>query len=72
MILYCIAKSLFIVVNASLRCFIILASFLSQSQVDYNCSLIKVDWLDAFIAQSVAGAVLVVFLRRWRTICTVL
>jgi hypothetical protein len=34
--------------------------------------LIKVDWLDVCIAPRVVGAVLVVFLRRWRKICTVL
>jgi hypothetical protein len=38
--------------------------------VDYY-SLIKVDWLDACIALRVVGAVLVVFLRRWRKICTI-
>ncbi len=31
-----------------------------------NCTLIKVDWLSACIALRVVGAVLVVFLRRWR------
>jgi hypothetical protein len=41
-------------------------SFLSQ--VEYNCSIIKVYWLDACIALRVIGAVLVVFLRRWRKI----
>jgi hypothetical protein len=30
-----------------------------QSQVEYNCALIKVDWLAACIALRVAGAVLV-------------
>jgi hypothetical protein len=39
--------------------------FLSQV-VEYNCSWIKVDWLDACIALELVGAVLVVFLRRWR------
>ncbi len=34
--------------------------------------MIKVDWLDAGIALRVVGAVLVVFLRRWRKICTIL
>jgi hypothetical protein len=34
--------------------------------VEYNCSLIKVDWLDACIALRVVGAVLVIFLQRWR------
>ncbi len=41
------------------------------SKVDYNCVLIKVDWFDACIALTVDGAVLVVFLRRWRKICTI-
>ncbi len=40
--------------------------------MEYNCSLIKVDWLYACIALRVVGAVLVVFLRRWRKICTIL
>jgi hypothetical protein len=44
----------------------------SQSQVEYNCSLIKVDWLDVCIARRVVGAVFVVFLWRWRKICTIL
>jgi hypothetical protein len=35
-----------------------------KPQVDYNCSLIKVDWLAACIALRVVGAVLVVFLGR--------
>ncbi len=35
----------------------------SLSKVDYNCALIKVDWLAACIAPRVVGAVLVVFLR---------
>jgi hypothetical protein len=43
-----------------------------QSQVEYNCSLIKVDWLAACIALRVVGAVLVVYLRHWRKICTIL
>jgi hypothetical protein len=43
-----------------------------QSQVEYNCVLTKVDWLAACIALSVVGAVLVVFLRLWRKICTIL
>ncbi len=34
--------------------------------------LTKVDWLAACIALRVVGAVLVVFLRRWRKICTIL
>jgi hypothetical protein len=42
------------------------------SQVEYNCVLIKGDWLAACIALRVVGAVLVVFLRRWRKICTIL
>jgi hypothetical protein len=32
----------------------------------------KVDWLAACIALRVVGAVLVVFRRRWRKICTIL
>ncbi len=35
-----------------------------KPQVDYYCSLIKVDWLAACIALRVVGAVLVVFLGR--------
>ncbi len=35
-----------------------------------NCSSKKVDWLAAFIALRLVGAVLVPFLRRWRKICT--
>jgi hypothetical protein len=40
--------------------------------VEYNCALIKVDWLGACIALRLVGAVFVIFLRRWRTVCTVL
>jgi hypothetical protein len=54
-----IEKSLFIAVNASLRW-------------QYDCSMAKVDWLDACIVLRVVGAVLVVFPRRWRKICTIL
>jgi hypothetical protein len=36
--------------------------------VEYNCALIKVDWLAACIALRVIGAVFFIFLRRWRTI----
>jgi hypothetical protein len=43
-----------------------------KSQVEYNCSLIKVDWLDAGIAPRVVGAVFVAILRRCRKICTIL
>jgi hypothetical protein len=43
---------------------------LALSQVEYNCLLIEVDWLAACIALRVVGAALVVFLRRWRKICT--
>jgi hypothetical protein len=32
------------------------------AQVDYNCALIKVDWLAAFIALRVVGVVFVIFL----------
>ena len=38
----------------------------------YNCLLTKVDWIAACIAIRVIGAVFDIFLRRWRTICTVL
>ncbi len=34
--------------------------------------LIEVDWPAACIALRVVGAVLVVFLQRWRKICTIL
>jgi hypothetical protein len=40
--------------------------------VKYNCALIKVDWLAACMALRVVGAVLVIVLRRWRKICTIL
>ncbi len=40
--------------------------------MEYNCLLIKVDWLDACIALWVVGAVLVVFLRRKDKICTII
>jgi hypothetical protein len=39
--------------------------------VEHNCSLIKTDWFDACIALRVIDALLVVFLRRWRKICTI-
>jgi hypothetical protein len=42
------------------------------SQVEYICALVKVDWLAACIAVREIGAVLVVFLRLWRKICTIL
>jgi hypothetical protein len=32
-----------------------------QLQVEYNCTLVKVDWLAAFITLRVVGAELVVF-----------
>ncbi len=38
----------------------------------YNCVLTKVDWFAACIALRVVGAVIVVFLRRWRKIFRVL
>jgi hypothetical protein len=69
------AKSLFIAVNSSLHwrnnvsCLFL--SFLLITS-GYNCSLIKVDWLDAHSALRVVGAVLVVFLWLWRKICTIL
>ncbi len=38
--------------------------------MEYNCALIKVDWFAVCIAVVIVviGAVLVIFLRRWRTI----
>jgi hypothetical protein len=42
------------------------------SQVEYNCGLIKVDWLATCIALGVVGAVLVAFLQHWRKIRTIL
>ncbi len=38
--------------------------------MEYNYALIKVDWLAASTAQRVVGAVFVIFLQRWHTICT--
>jgi hypothetical protein len=38
----------------------------SLSEVEYNCSLIKVDWLAACIALRVVGTVLVFFLWHWQ------
>jgi hypothetical protein len=35
-----------------------------SSQVEYNCTLLKVGWIAACIAQTVIGAVLVIFLQR--------
>ncbi len=40
--------------------------------MEWNCSLIKLDWLAACIALRVVGAALIVFFRRWRKICTIL
>ncbi len=40
--------------------------------MEYNCVLIKVDWLAACIALRVVSAVLVVFFRHWCKICTIL
>jgi hypothetical protein len=40
-----------------------------QSQVEHNRALIKVDWLDAYNALRVGGAVFVIFLCRRRSIC---
>jgi hypothetical protein len=54
---------------------IMLAAYFCHSrlpQVKYNCAFIKVNWLAACIALRVVGVVLVVFLRRWRKICTIL
>jgi hypothetical protein len=42
-----------------------------KSEAEYNCSLTKVDWLAACIALREVGTVFVVFLLRWRKICTV-
>jgi hypothetical protein len=43
--------------------------------VEYNCSLIKVDWLAACTYSTkvvgTVGTVFVVFLRHWRKICTI-
>ncbi len=71
--------TVFITVNASLRWLnnvsCLFLSFLLYSQVEYNCSLIKVDWLAACIALRVVGAVLVVILPGWHKIykiCTIL
>jgi hypothetical protein len=40
-----------------------------ESQGEYNCAVIKVDWLAACIAlrAPVVGAVFVIFLQRWLT-----
>jgi hypothetical protein len=52
--------------------FIMLAAFLSFPLfTEYNFAWIKVDRLADCIALKVVGAVLVIFFRRWRTICTV-
>ncbi len=43
--------------------------------MEYNCLLIKksgLAWLAACIVLRVVGAVLIVFLRHWRTVCTIL
>ncbi len=40
--------------------------------MEYNSALIKVDWLAAWTALRVVGTVLVVFLQRWRKMCTIL
>jgi hypothetical protein len=40
--------------------------------VEYNCTLIKIDWLAACIELKVVGAMLVVFLWRWSKIFTIL
>ncbi len=42
------------------------------SQVKCNCSLIKMDWLATCIALRLVGAGLIIFLWRWRKICTIL
>ncbi len=39
--------------------------------MEYNCALIKVDWLAVCIVLSVVGAVFENFLQRWRKFCTV-
>ncbi len=54
---------------------IMLAAYIRRthlSKVEYNCSMKEVDWLAAGVALRVVGAVLVVFLQRWRKICTIL
>ncbi len=53
---------------------IMLAAFFYSclSKGECNCSLIKVDWLDVYIALRVVGTVLVVILRQWRKIFTIL
>ncbi len=72
------AKSVFLAANASYVGLIMLVAYICHSStvitigVYGSCSLIKVDWLAACIALTVVGAVLVVFLRRWRKICTIL
>jgi hypothetical protein len=43
-----------------------------QSQVEYNCALIKVDWLAACIALRMVGAVVVVSSGVGVKICTIL
>jgi hypothetical protein len=43
-----------------------------SSEVEYNCLLMKLDWLAACIALRVVGAVLIVYLWLWRKICTIL
>ncbi len=62
------AINIFLPVNANLH-------WLSNVSclVEYNSLLIKVDFLiAACIALRAVGAVFVIFLRRWRSICTVL
>jgi hypothetical protein len=49
-----------------------LTAYFCHSRKSQHGALIKVDWLDACIALSAVGAVLVVFLRHWRKICTIL
>ncbi len=49
-----------------------LTAYFFHSRLSQHVALIKVDWLDACIARRVVGAVLVVFLRHWRKICTII
>jgi hypothetical protein len=37
--------------------------------MEYNCALMKVDWLAACNAQRVVGTKFVIFLWYWHTIC---
>ncbi len=52
--------------------FFVLCGFKTSASPQIWYMLIKVDWVASCIALRVVGAVLVIFLRRWFTICTVL